>query len=72
MSHFRVFSALTWGTATTVAARAADAVLQPGAVGEGVPFVRRPGRRQTLLGGTNRSDTLNHAKTKKQVFGCLN
>lgn len=39
----RLHKVLTWRAATTVAAGAADAVLQPGAVGEGVALVRRPG-----------------------------
>lgn len=37
-----------WGVTATVGTGGADAVLQPGAVGEGVPLVWRPGRRQTL------------------------
>lgn len=37
-----------WGAAATGGTGAADAVLQPGAVGEGVSLVWRPGRRQTL------------------------
>lgn len=37
-----------WGVTTTGGTGAADAVLQPGAVGEGVSLVRRPGRRQTF------------------------
>lgn len=42
-------TSLTWGVTATVGTGGADAVLQPGAVGEGVPLVWRPGRRQTLL-----------------------
>lgn len=42
-------TSLTWGVTTTVGTSSADAVLQPGAVGEGVPLVWSPGRRQTLL-----------------------
>lgn len=34
----------TWGVTTAGGTGAADAVLQPGAVGEGVPLVWRPGR----------------------------
>ncbi len=35
---------LTWGVTTAGVTGAADAVLQPGAVGEGVSLVWRPGR----------------------------
>lgn len=37
-----------WGVTPAGGAGAADAVLQPGAVGQRVSLVRRPGRRQTL------------------------
>lgn len=48
------FLCLTGGVPTAGGTGGAAAVLQPGAVGEGVTLVWRPGRGQTLLEGAQR------------------
>lgn len=64
---FRDLPCLTRGVATTGVTGAAHAVLQPGAVGEGVSLMWRPSRRQTLL----KANTDMHIRRSQFKRDCL-